>query len=192
MGPSSRPSPRKRRRPTRSCQECRRRKVKCDRSEPCGHCVLSKKQCQYGHGLAQASRTVNGRAPASQVVHELAPSAHVHVPYATPPQASVSQIGPSPASDESRLTGRAPDLQLAGQPSRGIVRPSDLGATTKANLENIATGPRDGGISLNKSRLFGHSHWTNSSLEVPRTHLSPPIPRQFWLTRNSSKRPPLS
>ena len=167
------PNPRKRRRPAPSCQECRRRKVKCDRSEPCGHCGLSKKQCHYGHGSAQASRFVNGGTSTSQVVHGPAPTVHAPVPYATPPQASVSAIGPSPASEASRLTWGAPDEQLTTQPSRGIARSSDLGATTNANLDNIAAGPRDGRISLNKSRLFGQSHWTNSTLEVRHAHRPP-------------------
>jgi hypothetical protein len=155
------PDQRKRRRPARSCQECRRRKVKCDRSEPCGHCVLSKKQCHYGHGLAQASRIVNGRASSNRVVH-----GHVHAPHATPAHASVAGTGPSPASDASRLTVDVPDAQLTSQPSLSIARSSDPGTTTDANLDNIATGPREGGISLNKSRLFGQSHWTNATLEV--------------------------
>lgn len=37
------PSPvRKRRRPAYSCTECRRRKVRCDRSMPCGQCTAQK------------------------------------------------------------------------------------------------------------------------------------------------------
>jgi hypothetical protein len=173
------PDQKKRRRPARSCQECRRRKVKCDRSEPCGHCVLSKKQCHYGHGLGQASQTVNGRASANQVVHGHASSGHAHALHATPAQASAAGTGPIPASDASRLTVDVPGAQLNGQPSRSIARSSDPGTTTDANLDNIATGPREGGFSLNKSGLFGQSHWTNATLEVRHAHRrSPPIPRQ--------------
>jgi hypothetical protein len=40
---------RRRCRPPRSCAECRRRKVKCDRDMPCSHCVISKKQCTYNN-----------------------------------------------------------------------------------------------------------------------------------------------
>ncbi|KAK5196206.1 hypothetical protein LTR99_004995 [Exophiala xenobiotica] len=39
--------PRRRRRPALSCLECRRRKIKCDRNEPCTHCVSAKIQCTY-------------------------------------------------------------------------------------------------------------------------------------------------
>ncbi|EAU37680.1 predicted protein [Aspergillus terreus NIH2624] len=40
------PQPR-RRRPARSCIECRRRKIKCDRSNPCGQCVAAHSPCGY-------------------------------------------------------------------------------------------------------------------------------------------------
>ena len=160
------PNPRKRHRSAPSCQECRRRKVKCDRSEPCGHCVISKKQCHYDHGLAQASRNLNRRGPVGQGVLGHAPVEQVRVPYATPPQASVSATGPSPASDTSRLKEQAPKVQVTAQTSRDIVRSPNFGANTNAVLDNLETGPRNVEIILNKSRLFGQSHWTNSTLEV--------------------------
>ncbi|KAK5065080.1 hypothetical protein LTR84_000916 [Exophiala bonariae] len=37
----------RRRRPALSCIDCRRRKIKCDRTEPCAHCVASGSQCTY-------------------------------------------------------------------------------------------------------------------------------------------------
>ncbi|KAI1075965.1 hypothetical protein F5B20DRAFT_573085 [Whalleya microplaca] len=39
--------PRRRRRPAYSCIECRRRKIKCDRNDPCAHCVAAKAQCSF-------------------------------------------------------------------------------------------------------------------------------------------------
>lgn len=33
--------------PGRSCLECRRRKIKCDRSHPCSYCVKVRIDCQY-------------------------------------------------------------------------------------------------------------------------------------------------
>ncbi|KAK1760290.1 FAD/NAD(P)-binding domain-containing protein [Echria macrotheca] len=39
--------PRRRRRPALSCLECRRRKIKCDRADPCRHCVSAKVQCTF-------------------------------------------------------------------------------------------------------------------------------------------------
>lgn len=42
-------SPRKRRRPALSCEQCRRRKVRCDRNMPCGPCkkVYGSMDCSY-------------------------------------------------------------------------------------------------------------------------------------------------
>lgn len=37
----------RRRRPALSCIECRRRKIKCDRTDPCAHCVAAGSQCTY-------------------------------------------------------------------------------------------------------------------------------------------------
>lgn len=39
--------PRQRRRPAFSCLECRRRKIRCDRKNPCTHCVSVVAQCVY-------------------------------------------------------------------------------------------------------------------------------------------------
>lgn len=36
-----------RRRPALSCIECRRRKIKCDRTKPCAHCRSANSQCLY-------------------------------------------------------------------------------------------------------------------------------------------------
>ena len=37
----------RRRRPALSCIECRRRKVRCDRANPCRHCIAAKIACSY-------------------------------------------------------------------------------------------------------------------------------------------------
>ncbi|KAL6157607.1 hypothetical protein ACJQWK_07485 [Exserohilum turcicum] len=34
------PQPQKRRRVTRACDECRRKKIKCDGKQPCTHCTV--------------------------------------------------------------------------------------------------------------------------------------------------------
>ena len=38
---------RTRRRPALSCLECRRRKIRCDRHQPCEHCVATKARCVF-------------------------------------------------------------------------------------------------------------------------------------------------
>lgn len=39
------PQPQKRRRVTRACDECRRKKIKCDGKQPCTHCTV------YSYGM---------------------------------------------------------------------------------------------------------------------------------------------
>lgn len=52
--------PRKRRRPALSCEQCRRRKIKCDRTYPCGQCIQSKAAaCTYSPGSVPKSGHVN-------------------------------------------------------------------------------------------------------------------------------------
>src|SRR4051812_43948234 len=49
--------PRKRRRPAVSCTQCRRRKIKCDRSIPCNNCTKSRvgQDCDYVAVQAQTN-----------------------------------------------------------------------------------------------------------------------------------------
>lgn len=45
---SGQPPTKKRRRPALSCEQCRKRKIKCDRNYPCNHCIQSKSAtCTY-------------------------------------------------------------------------------------------------------------------------------------------------
>lgn len=45
--------------PGRSCLECRRRKIACDRSHPCSYCVKVKIRCTYPQVLASASASTS-------------------------------------------------------------------------------------------------------------------------------------
>jgi hypothetical protein len=52
--------PRKRRRPALSCEQCRRRKIKCDRTYPCGQCLQSKTaSCSYSPDTIRRLHHVN-------------------------------------------------------------------------------------------------------------------------------------
>lgn len=46
-------SPRRRNRPITACLECRRRRRKCDRNEPCRNCLSSGLQCVFVSGPAE-------------------------------------------------------------------------------------------------------------------------------------------
>ena len=53
FGPDQKPAApiQKRRRVTRACDECRRKKIKCDGKQPCTHCTVY----SYGNGDAESS-----------------------------------------------------------------------------------------------------------------------------------------
>ncbi|KAJ9636155.1 hypothetical protein H2204_005427 [Knufia peltigerae] len=86
------------------------------------------------------------------------------------PRPTVSTTGPSPSSDASRSTGRAAEVHVSVQGSRGIAGSSNPGEeTSNATQDDVTHGPPEGRFILNKSRLFGQSHWTNSTLDLQRT-----------------------
>ncbi|KAJ5963701.1 C6 transcription factor [Penicillium vulpinum] len=82
------PPPRKRRRPPKSCDPCRRRKIRCDREFPCGPCERARTspQCFYRPVVAAGSPSggefsqstapgvLEGHTPPSQVVDPQAQS----------------------------------------------------------------------------------------------------------------------
>lgn len=55
VNPATPESNRKRARPTVSCFECRRKKLKCDRVQPCSQCVKGHREglCQYATGVTK-------------------------------------------------------------------------------------------------------------------------------------------
>lgn len=99
---------RRRRRPALSCYECRRRKIKCDRNEPCAHCVRQSTQCVYtlygdsNEPIPRAGAAVvmpPGRLPEGQL--ELpAPGSRSHA--RAGPQASLASPAASMPSCDSR------------------------------------------------------------------------------------------
>ncbi|KEY73420.1 hypothetical protein S7711_06839 [Stachybotrys chartarum IBT 7711] len=91
------PQPRRRRRPALSCIECRRRKVKCDRNNPCAHCVAAKSPCRYR----------------SYGCHEGA----VRQPLQVATQNRLAPISPAAdgaASSPELLAGWTPELRVTG------------------------------------------------------------------------------
>ncbi|KAJ5620096.1 hypothetical protein N7510_004080 [Penicillium lagena] len=55
---TSQPEPlRKRRRTCRACDECRRKKIKCDGKQPCTHCTVHSYECTYDHPSSRRHNT---------------------------------------------------------------------------------------------------------------------------------------
>ncbi|KAH7131106.1 fungal-specific transcription factor [Dactylonectria macrodidyma] len=105
--------------PGRSCLECRRRKIKCDRSFPCGYCVKIRHRCQY-----PTLDVIKIPQSHSSTTHS---TANVHVEDTVEPlndldrgPASVGQLVRLSSSGQSQAHGSGPvkPVQYVLQPSR--------------------------------------------------------------------------
>jgi hypothetical protein len=129
-------SPRRRRRPALSCLDCRRRKIKCDRNDPCMNCTSSGLQCKY-------KRFSRGPSTAAQVDIEVIPSvddpastssshhaARFHAPLTPARSHNESrdagadnlrprQSVPHTASSQAQASAIRQDAYTAGRPSLG-------------------------------------------------------------------------
>ncbi|KAF9884682.1 hypothetical protein FE257_001375 [Aspergillus nanangensis] len=86
--------PRKRRRPTKSCDPCRRRKVRCDREFPCGPCERARTslQCFYRPVIATTS------SPSGDDGFSRLTAGHTPPPQAINPQTQSRPPAPTPQS----------------------------------------------------------------------------------------------
>ena len=162
---------RARRRPVVSCEECRRRKIKCDRTHPCQHCRQLKASCNYSDGvaplnsrdvLADTPRRIS-KPPNSNSVFPTASSAssgthnqNLQQPVPTSwisPNINVENTEESPRvlallakvqRLEQLLLEYMPEgLPENSTPSRSREPPAQLRGT------------------LSKTRVFGQTHWMN-------------------------------
>lgn len=175
---------RRRRRPARSCIECRRRKIKCNRQMPCNHCTATRKHCVFSN--VSTSRLIDTS------------SSQPNEPLITPPQAdqvpakpcgnvapilenmrqdlplevnessnNISHVSPvhgDRINELERRLGKLENLLSCREPKDGVGIP---GAPSLAE-SGYASNPVLQGAKpiLNKSRLFGRTHWTNDVPEV--------------------------
>jgi hypothetical protein len=155
--------PRKRRRPPQSCEECRRRKVKCDRAEPCNRCILFHKHCRYGNAASNSKATHNEGVNTFRASRGIARAEQEH-----PTRAALSEVVTSPTTRIDSESGTAPAYSVPGKHQQ---RADDHGVATSGSeaqrivsTENWSSPYDVHRLSLNKSRYFGGSHWTNSTL----------------------------
>ncbi|CCF60235.1 hypothetical protein KAFR_0J01710 [Kazachstania africana CBS 2517] len=57
----------KRRRVTRACDECRKKKVKCDGQQPCIHCTVYSYECTYNQPSKRTNSSVTGSMSATNI-----------------------------------------------------------------------------------------------------------------------------
>jgi hypothetical protein len=176
---------RRRRRPPRSCDECRRRKIKCNRQMPCNHCTATRKHCVFSNAASRptlnyGNETSSGRPIGPQVTPQQ-PSEPV--PAVTDSSGNSAVLArenmrwdpPQELNEPSRQDDRINELESRLRTleehllSRSIPKQSvDTSAAEGLGQSGYASNPVLHGAKpiLNKSRLFGRTHWTNDVPEV--------------------------
>lgn len=183
---------RRRRRPALSCLECRRRKIKCDRDEPCGHCTTSKLRCTYRvFGSEPAARPpVQQAFQPMQSTHMISPLSQA--PTIVPAQEStndanaISEPGPAPYSrrEHSIDDGVNEDVVVSGniahtsaaEPAlrdllHRVRRLEDASPDTarrrRSEIPQQMMGKdTDSRVVLKKSRVWRWSDWMGEASEV--------------------------
>lgn len=164
----------KRRRPALSCEQCRRRKIRCDRSLPCVNCVKSKiSPCTYAPTHIPASRAKKGTGHAgasdlnSQVPARSAPaigSTQRQSPSNSSARQKSSSIpsstvgSNSEASTVDALAARVKELEQKLAESCYITQPA-ADKFIQPDDQEAESAPMKGTVS--KTRFFGQSHWMN-------------------------------
>lgn len=123
---------RKRRRTRLSCMECHRRKVRCDRNDPCGRCMGAEIRCVYkADGDECSTRGNSTESPSSRIAQLSAASVRLprHAEQDTPPPSAPKQHDGSQREDQ-------------------ITEPHRDDLVDQENVRGI----------LSKARLLGNTH----------------------------------
>ncbi|KAI6597145.1 hypothetical protein MCOR06_002187 [Pyricularia oryzae] len=161
---------RKRRRPALACDECRRRKVKCDRAVPCTNCVRHQcaDVCSY-HASHVPRRRVPDLTPPADPESVWPPRAveDLQTPAATSGSSNPGVDGRSPSSAlDANVTSLNERIrELEERLSRGQASAGPDGSAHDAAQRTINRGAPKG--ILAKTRYFGVSHWMHSAVALP-------------------------
>jgi hypothetical protein len=153
--------PRKRRRPALSCIECRRRKVKCDRTMPCNHCRQSKSAvCAY-----KDDRRIISKAPPTPLSVNDYLASQEGMPGAAP------QAPEAPSSDVNSLPRTLPSL-TDGSPSEKESWITTSGGNTGGSPsekndpdERVASAQKQGELSNLSREIFSQNTSSNGCEE---------------------------
>ncbi|KAK2776999.1 C6 zinc finger domain-containing protein [Colletotrichum kahawae] len=177
--------PRRRRRPALSCLECRRRKIKCDRNDPCTHCVSSKNQCTYK--TYRNDPEARGTAPGSDVGRAISNSASRPTSPAVAGRAAPPNLGRSfqdLADTASPQTIRADERPIRTSDAVGPHNksPQNHSSETEPDLQDLlrrlqrlerdSTGPNNLDSSgLARNLLSSHSGPQDSQVVLKKSRL---------------------
>lgn len=169
----------KRRRPAKSCVECRERKVRCDLGEPCGPCSRSRASliCTYICESAGQEPPEVVRTARHETQHER-----------QRPQGDAKHVGPSalPRHLRNPITKEQSRLQVSDAPSQlqescansdaGRLQPRYAPQSVErrtGNVPDLAIPPLPHRLRItnDKVKLFGPTHWMHTAQRVGFRHV---------------------
>ncbi|KAL5340200.1 hypothetical protein BJX70DRAFT_396974 [Aspergillus crustosus] len=164
---------RRRRRPAVSCSLCRRRKIKCNRGNPCSNCIKSKSDpCVYNNDVSPRRQDAGcSRTPDLD---------HLKVPHMLPPSIPASQV-PSYASKSvpSSSKGSSSRTSLASvsevESLRSTIKRleeqlSNANATQQAAPSRASHGPMSSSMETKTSQIAGTFHINHESRLDSNSH----------------------
>lgn len=192
---------RRRRRRVLSCLECRRRKIKCNREQPCNNCSETQQQCGYQELPWHHHQPPGQQSPARSRAPKAADSSWKSL-VLTNGENTAAAAGPGisdtgrasaiPTPAASHGTGAShptPDIHVS--PGSGYLQAASGPSSTPAPVP-VPPGPcsesRDTGngfprklgahgtdIVLDKTRILRWSHWISAGREVTNPPRSPVV-----------------
>ncbi|GKZ74293.1 hypothetical protein AnigIFM60653_009914 [Aspergillus niger] len=163
---SSEPT-KKRRRPALACAECRRRKVKCDRDNPCGQCTAhGQATCTYiGQDHALPGPSVQQAQPLQQpVVRNSAgqnPDASNWPFRGPPPRVPTVDVISNTENSVRGVDGRCPSpVRVSSSDHRRQDTQRSSPSSVLTTPSQVHSGVIHG--TLAKTRLFGPGHWMSA------------------------------
>ncbi|EEU48730.1 uncharacterized protein NECHADRAFT_90271 [Fusarium vanettenii 77-13-4] len=159
---------RRRRRPAKSCEQCRRRKIRCDLGQPCNGCVRARvsMECSYRDGSSGDAAAVpaKSRELASTETH---PEAGEEV--VIPRQPSRPEAG-----DDVPLTNQESLLLSNASPSQPLVSaPASSSTCIPPHTPRLRHVPE-------KTKLFGQTHWLHTAERFPISGSFHPVQVEPW------------
>lgn len=186
----------RRRRPALSCVECRRRKIKCDRTKPCAHCVAAASQCTYkvyndpsetGPQVQQVRSSLQSpSSPSASLVSDPVQQQHNHqkvsrlalghgirghlhfAPTTELQKPGEHVLGSSEIQTAERMPNKSIDLHNLVRRLEKLEE-SSLSAPVEGLTEtgrSILTGMRGSEVMLKKTRMANWSDWMSNAPEV--------------------------
>ncbi|KAK7429221.1 hypothetical protein QQZ08_004231 [Neonectria magnoliae] len=160
------PPKRRRRRPARSCEQCRRRKIRCSQGQPCAGCVRARApmQCTYRDGsfgntpsnAREAESTSRTESEVSQASGR-AVSRGLAVGYLREHVAITE-----PPAQQNRDGLAVPEREIL--PSSRVQHASPLVLSSSSSIPPVT--PRLRNVP-EKTKLFGQTHWLHTAEKFP-------------------------